>query len=217
MKGTILTVAFLTPFFAACPGCQLLYPDFSVSEDTGDGLEDPDVHDFVDATADPDVTIEPDVTIDPDVEIEPTGGTWTDTSSGLTWQNPPAESTMTWQNAMDYCESLTLDGGGWRLPTISELRSLIRGCPATQTGGSCGVDDECLSSSCWSSPCSGSTVGEGPDEGCYWPVEAEGPCSWYWSSSSREDFDDYAWYVGFSPGSVVYDYKVSGYYVRCVR
>ena len=149
---------------------------------------------------------------------EDAGGTWTDPGSGLTWQNPPAESQMPWQEAMDYCEDLTLDGGGWRLPTISELRSLIRGCAATQTGGSCGVDDGCLSySSCWSNQCSDCSYDEGPDDGCYWPVEAEGPCSLYWSSSSREDYVSLAWRVSFSSGGVPYYSKDGSYDVRCVR
>ena len=155
-----------------------------------------------------------------DVETEPGGGTWTDPISGLTWQNPSTESEMPWQEAMDYCEALTLGGhSDWRLPTISEMRSFIRSCPATQTGGSCGVDDGCLSySSCWSDPCSGCSYEEGPDDGCYWPVEVEGPCSWYWSSSSREDNANYAWNVFFYSGYVSGSSKDNdGGGVRCVR
>ena len=153
-----------------------------------------------------------------DIETEPTGGTWTDSSSGLTWQNPPAESAMQWPEAVDYCENLILDGhSDWRLPTISELRSLIRGCPATQTGWSCGVDDGCLSfSSCWSDPCEGCSSG-GPDDGCYRPVEVEGSCDWYWSSSSREDDDFYRWFVIFFSGRVDHGVKALGNDVRCVR
>jgi hypothetical protein len=30
-----------------------------------------------------------------------------------------------WINAEDYCSNLTHDGGGWRLPTIEELNSLV--------------------------------------------------------------------------------------------
>ena len=150
-------------------------------------------------------------------------GTGTDggsTNSGnLTWQNPPAENSMTWQEAIDYCTNLTQDGGGWRLPTISELRSLIRGCEATQTGGSCGVTDDCLSySSCWSDTCSGCSYSDGPADGCYWPSDMQGPCQYYWSSSSGEDDDDYAWNVGFSYGYVGSLSKgLSNGVVRCVR
>ena len=59
--------------------------------------------------------------------------TWHDPKSGLTWQNPPSDVRMDLKTATAYCSSLTLDGGsGWRLPTIGELRSLIRGCPAIE-------------------------------------------------------------------------------------
>ena len=152
-----------------------------------------------------------------DVEIESTGGPWTDPGSGLTWQNPP-ESEMTWQESMDYCEGLTLDGhADWHLPTISELRSLMRGCPDTQTGGSCGVVDECLSGACSSDKCYGCSGDGGPDGGCYWPVEAEGPCSWYWSSSTREYSDDSAWHINFGYGGIASPNKAYSSHVRCVR
>jgi len=72
-----------------------------------------------------------------EVEGEP----WYDSSSGLTWQNPPTKTRMNWQAAVDYCSSLTFAEGGWRLPTIGELRTLIRGCVDTETSGNCGVND----------------------------------------------------------------------------
>ena len=33
---------------------------------------------------------------------------WYDDSTGLCWQNPPSEETMGWQEAIDYCENLSL-------------------------------------------------------------------------------------------------------------
>ncbi len=135
------------------------------------------------------------------------------------WQNPPAENAMPWQDAIDYCENLSLDGhDDWRLPSISELRSLIRGCAATETGGSCRVDDGCLSyDTCWDDPCSGCDNGGGPAGGCYWPDEMEGPCSWYWSSSPREDSGGLAWVVAFGLASVFNDFVSYDRLVRCVR
>ncbi|HDT11782.1 MAG TPA: PEGA domain-containing protein [bacterium] len=57
--------------------------------------------------------------------------------SGLKWSKK-APSRMNWSDAMKYCENLKEDGhSAWRLPTISELRTLIKNCPATQTGGAC--------------------------------------------------------------------------------
>ena len=214
----LLDVCFIIGLLALC-GCYdssgSRY-DSNTSDAFEDAIED-NMHEDIQAE---DILVEdtPVEDIQPeDVEAEPTGGTWTDPGSGLTWQNPRAESTMPWQDAMDYCENLTLDGhGDWRLPTISELRSLIRGCPATQTGGSCGVDDVCLSASCWSD-CTGCLIDGGPDEGCYWPVEVNGGCFYYWSSSSCEDYVSRAWHVSFHNGSVGYGYKGIYNAVRCVR
>ncbi len=50
----------------------------------------------------------------------------TDTVTCLEWQdNEEANSTLvTWQGAIDYCETLDLDGVGWRLPNFNELYSI---------------------------------------------------------------------------------------------
>ena len=39
----------------------------------------------------------------------------------------------------------------------------------------------------------------------------------YWSSTTREDYKNYAWIVNFGDGSVYNDNKDYNYYVRCVR
>ena len=148
------------------------------------------------------------------------GAVWTDASSGLTWQVAPTGGTMKWEAAKSHCASLSLGGSvGWRLPTINELRSLIRGCPATQKGGSCGVTDSCLSyKSCRSSACDGCSSKGGPGPGgAYWPPELSGKISWYWSSSAVADVDNFAWYVDFYNGYVYYGYVDNDYYARCVR
>ena len=151
--------------------------------------------------------------------VECNDKTCLDPNSGLIWQNPPADNGMEWQDAIDYCDNLSLDGhSDWRLPTISELRSLIRGCRETETGGSCTIqDDGCLSWSC-NENCSGCSDNDGPADGCYWPEEMKGPCDNYWSSSPVEDSDYSLWIVYFYNGSMYYDVVI--YYdhdVRCVR
>ena len=53
-------------------------------------------------------------------------GTVTDTSTGLTWQKDTPEDAANWEQALAYCESLSLGGHtDWRLPDINELRSLV--------------------------------------------------------------------------------------------
>ena len=52
-------------------------------------------------------------------------GTVTDTSTGLMWQQETA-GPMTWEEAISYCEGLSLGGyNDWRLPNRNELQSLV--------------------------------------------------------------------------------------------
>jgi hypothetical protein len=160
-----------------------------------------------------------------DIYSPPTEGTWTDPTSGLTWQVTPPSDNYEWHEAKSYCDSLSLGGhSDWHLPTIGELRTLIRGCPATEDGGSCNIEEgDCLEWLCRDGSCGGGGCdsGEGPGEGgMYWPDEIEGKCCTYWSSTPVEDDDIYAWFVGFSLGSVGFDSIVAatfGMRVRCVR
>ncbi len=146
---------------------------------------------------------------------------WTDTISGLTWQVEPTGGVMDWSDAKAHCSGLSLGGESWRLPTIGELRTLIRGCPGTVTGGACGVTDGCLDSSCnddggcWD--CSSFPVNSGPADGCYWPDSMKGACSWYWSSSAVAANDYDAWGVSFGDGDVNIGTVDDGRHVRCVR
>ena len=147
-------------------------------------------------------------------ECSPTSGTpCIDSESTLTW-SAKSSSTMDWENAGSYCENLT-EGGydDWRLPNIDELRTLIQECEGTQTGGSCGVTESCLSSSdCFSSDaclsCSSDSTGG---------HSKFGEIGNLWSSSTRSDNTDVAWGVIFEIGTVIGYTKSDDIYVRCVR
>jgi hypothetical protein len=172
--------------------------------------------------------------------------TWTDSSNNLCWQDPPAASTMNWfvaagvyndtynDTTEDYCGDL---GSGWRLPTISELRSLVRsgtdtGCEVIEwdvswssvPAGYCRVWDSCLSSSdCYEyAECVPSACGtlEGPGAGgCYWDAALSGACWRYWSASDEADYVPHVliWFVGFDNGAVSWNVNDTYYNVRCVR
>jgi hypothetical protein len=143
---------------------------------------------------------------------------WHDVTSDLFWEPTSEDVEMNWQSAVDHCNGLVLCGyNDWRLPTISEIRSLIRGCPSTQTGGNCGVTDSCLKESCSDSTCWGCPGGSGPDNGCYWIADIDGTCDGYWSKSVKEDAVSAVWGANFYNGFVGGYYKTATNYVRCVR
>lgn len=116
-------------------------------------------------------------------------GTVSDPLTGLMWQEPVTSSTYTWEEALEYCESLTLGGySDWRLPDIVELQTLIdhsQYYPALRSLFTLPPDDP---------------------EG-YRP---------FWSSTTYINSPAYAWTVRFFNGMV--DKHIdSASYVRAVR
>jgi len=146
---------------------------------------------------------------------EDTGATgacsFKDPQAGLCWQEPPGPDALKWDAASAYCEGL-----GLRLPTVQELTSLVRGCPAAM----CPVEDPgCLSLACRGAPeCQGCAMLGGPGAGgCYWDPALTGPCDWYWTASGVDEGPFDAWFVYFQVGSVDYGAQGIEKQVRCVR
>jgi len=153
-----------------------------------------------------------------DNDCIPNGDIWKDTMSGLAWQNGEILG-ADWDTAMTYCQNLSYAGcEGWHLPTISELRNLIRGCESTETGGSCDVSDTCLEKSCENSSCDGCTAFGGSGLGdLYCPPELSNEGNYYWSSSTVSGDNQSAWLIGFYDGHISWDYKINDIGVRCVH
>ncbi len=58
--------------------------------------------------------------------VDNADGTVTDFSTGLVWQSSDDKATRTWEQAVSYCEGMTLsDRVDWRLPNIKELQTII--------------------------------------------------------------------------------------------
>jgi hypothetical protein len=53
------------------------------------------------------------------------GDVFTDGLTKLTWPRKPTTGFHPWQTAEPHCAGLELDGGGWRVPTVVELSSLV--------------------------------------------------------------------------------------------
>lgn len=51
--------------------------------------------------------------------------TFRDALTGLTWQAAVSPSRHTWNEANAYAAGLDLSGGGWRLPEVDELLTLV--------------------------------------------------------------------------------------------
>lgn len=130
--------------------------------------------------------------------IDNGNGTVTDRAAGLTWQQcsagqsgancaTGAAAAYTWDNAILFCEGLSLAGfTDWRLPNSKELRSIV-------------------------DPARGNYLAINT------AVFPATQASYYWSSTSYAPGTNSAWGVTFSTGYVNVNSKLSPYYVRCVR
>ena len=125
---------------------------------------------------------------------------------------------MPWIDALAHCDALTFGGlDDWRSPTIDELRSLVRGCYSTETGGSCPWTDECTED-CGDFSCEGCEAMAGPGvDGCYWDAAFGGDCSVYWSSVTSPSVSTDAIYLSFQNGAAYVLEKTDSLYSRCVR
>ncbi len=125
-------------------------------------------------------------------------GTVTDNGTGLVWQKCSAgqsgadcstgtASQHTWENAVSYCNGLSVAGKSWRLPNVNEVKSIV-----DRTTSSPSIDASAFPST----PALGLAA--------------------VWTSSTYVNIPSNAWRVLFYDGSVDFDTKSSSHYVRCV-
>jgi hypothetical protein len=109
-------------------------------------------------------------------------------------------------DASVYCR----DWGG-RLPTISELRLLIKNCPVKN----CGITNKCLKRECYTDSCRGCSE---DTSGKYSVFGDNGIfCSSSDVESASNDILAGSWYVDFDNGSVVGLFPSKECYVRCIK
>jgi hypothetical protein len=130
-------------------------------------------------------------------------GTVTDNLTELIWlKDAGAGGSMTWNEALTYCNNLAADGsdltdgskaGDWRLPNVRELNSLIH----------YGFFDPALPDTAGAGKCSqGDPFTNVPSQG------------FYWSSTTYAGYPGLAWGVSMHYGSVYTEQK--GYYAPYV-
>ncbi len=127
------------------------------------------------------------------------------TAHGMLLWSDVSPNTLTWDNAVTYCSNK-----GARIPTISELRTIVTDCNNTATSGVCTVIDSCLISSCVNSECIGCAE---QSDGRY---SYFGDTNYLWSASEYND--SYVWRIEFKTAAVSYSAKGNMYNsVRCVK
>lgn len=120
-----------------------------------------------------------------------------DLRTNLCWQDPKADGSFEWQEAIDYCAGLDRAGHtDWTLPSRDEFIELLGGCDSDVLDGEWGYCDSCDESEACSALF-------GSDD------------EWYWSLSPCDSYC--AWYVDFDHGYVNGGDVDYGYSVRCVR
>jgi len=116
--------------------------------------------------------------------------TWIDPDTGLEWQCE-SPGRMNWHDAQSYAQFLSLNGkGDWRLPTASELETLL--------------DRTILLDRTTYRPVMRHEI----------PFRDNLS---YWSSTTFGPNKNNAWIVMFDGAYVLSYYKTNEYYVRCVR
>lgn len=115
-------------------------------------------------------------------------GAITASCCGFEWQEETAPAKYTWSGASDYCASLALLDGGWRLPKIAELYSLVDLSDESHTTPTIDVN-----------------------------AFADTLREVYWTSSPASKGGQNAWSVNFSDGSSQSTATNEQHRVRCVR
>lgn len=127
------------------------------------------------------------------------------------WQRGCSKRPLTWGTANAYCKKLKLAGKtGWRLPSILQLKGLLRGCASS---GQCGNHKSGMS-------CRHCSDNSGPgDKGWFMQRGAwENPkYPWFWASTRHASYAGYHYSMFFAGAYINYYKDAEPYHARCYR
>jgi uncharacterized protein (TIGR02145 family) len=198
---------------------QLDDADSADDADTSDTTDDADSADDTDsADSQPD---EDDDSAEPEENCK--------TVDAKLWWSSKTTETMNWESAINHCKELKESNAcgysDWHLPTIDELKTLLKWrrdsqCKVSETDDHLSFDDYWTCSSC----CHDCTLGGGGEcnyssyyyDGRYSKLGDSGSL---WSSSVPTEYIHSAWFVNFNAAQVYIKSKSNKteVYVRCVR
>ena len=163
------------------------------------------------------VTVDGDAESESEAEADVSDEIWVDPWTTLQWQKFASASPVSKTSADNICDALTIDGkSDWRVPSISELRSLVRNCTASYTApiDGCNVSDSCsMASQCFSANSCQACAGAA----CYGESNLADICQSEWSSTSNMGAtNSQHWTLNFIDGGIIPQNDTSSHYVRCV-
>ncbi|HSW59987.1 MAG TPA: DUF1566 domain-containing protein [bacterium] len=128
------------------------------------------------------------------------------------WSELSPEPLWYFESVM-YCENLE-EGGftNWRLPRISELRSLVKDCPELEPGGKCEISSESLSGECHNN-CSCYEINNDQNKS----YSKIGDVIPLWSFSFDPENTYNVWFIDFENGYLDQMEKDQKLKFRCVR
>ena len=157
------------------------------------------------------------------------------TIDDTTW-SPLSSGAMNWEEASAYCENLSVCGyDDWKLPSIDELRNLVKNCQKMKPSGECRISENDLLSyldakdaGSWEGVCEGEWEAGCADGACMCSNSdnhAPGYFSEFgddnielWSSSEVTDKTNQVWILRFINGAdIISEDTQKTSYVRCVR
>ena len=231
----IICILIVMFSFIACENAQSITKhydnDILITDVADNSISDVDVivPDNVDITPDVDIVSDTIVPTDediivPDVEIDTEIIDEDIITSKCTGNFPNEHDGLCWSKLFTGVDASLIDDGekckeiSGRMPTISELRTLITDSPYTETGGECGVTDTCVNGSdikCYDKNYCIVNAGVKNTDGKH--SEFKDIVSIFSSSMNPKESGAY-WYISFETGSIMFGTLNEAKYnsIRCL-